>query len=387
MAADLESLLAACAHPTISMNFEVVDEIVCEYGRGFTRLFLERFRTVLDQTCPGMVALLEVWCDFEISFDSAWDASLGNIRKAVLLNSVDPILSAASFAVHLCSNGVPGTWRVKFEEPRRVKWGNLLFPKSVEFHVSGGGDSFLLGLVDVSGLHFKLNLRRAQEGWQAIHSEQLAHCKLEEHEIRLITGDTSDYLDLLQPDGELSRLSAHEILGACCETVRLMHRHAPWYLRWVDKVLRQVVPLEGGDNRLRSCSHTDFPGTVEISFPSRYISTAEMFVHEASHQYFHIIRRFDTVHDGSDKRLYYSPVKGEGRPIDAILLAFHAFANVVLFYRLCIDGGLDDDGYCKVNAERHLSELKVMLTYLQSSNALTEVGTLLWKPLAAELFR
>jgi HEXXH motif-containing protein len=111
-----------------------------------------------------------------------------------------------------------------------------------------------------------------------------------------------------------------------------------------------------------------------------------MFVHEASHQYFHIIRRVDTVHDHSDTRLYYSPVKGEGRPIDAILLAFHAFANVVLFYRLCIDGGLDDDGYCKRNADRHLSELKSMLSYLQSSNALTEVGTLLWKPLAAKIF-
>jgi HEXXH motif-containing protein len=111
-----------------------------------------------------------------------------------------------------------------------------------------------------------------------------------------------------------------------------------------------------------------------------------MLVHEASHQYFHIARRLEAVHDGSDDRLFHSPVKGIGRPIDAILLAFHAFGNVVLFYRLCVDAGLDDKGYCAANAARHLAELEIMRSHIRSSRALTEVGTLLWRPLAAKLF-
>jgi HEXXH motif-containing protein len=307
---------------------------------------------------------------------------------------VDPVISAARFAVHLCSSGVPGTWRAKFEEPSRIRWGNLLLPRAVEVWISGGPDSFALGLVDASGQHLDLNLWRSAEGWQEMHSQQLARCTLDDHAVLLITGvtsdfiagDTSDFIEFLQPNAELSRLSPDEILGICSETVALMRRYAPSYLRWIDKVLRQVIPLEGQNDRLRSCSNSDFPGTVEISFPSRHLSTAEMLVHEASHQYFHIVRRFGAVHDGSDKRLYHSPVRGEGRPIEAILLAFHAFGNVVLFYRLCIEAGLEDNGYCEINAARHLSELEIMLSHLQSSHALTEIGALLWRPLAAKLF-
>jgi HEXXH motif-containing protein len=339
----------------------------------------------LEQSCPGIVGLLEEWRDSEITFDSVWDTSLGNIRRA-LMQRIDPITSAASFALHLCSNGVPATWRVRFEEPKRLKWGNLLFSPSVEACISGGGDSFSLDLVDVSARHLDVHLWRSEHGWQATHSEQLARWMLEQHEISLVFGNTSDCLDLLKPDGELSPLPLDEILRTCRETVALMRCYAPSYLRWIDKVLRQVIPIKGGDNRLLSCSSYDYPGTIEVSFPSEYIAVAEMLIHEASHQYFNIVRRFEEVHDGSDKRLYHSPVKEESRPIDAILLAFHAFANVVLFYRQCIAAGLEDDGYCKKNAARHLAELNIMHSHLQSSDALTKVGVLLWKPLAAELF-
>jgi hypothetical protein len=386
MASDLESLLAGCVYPTVSAQFALVDEIVCEYGRALTSLFLDRFATVLDQDCPGSVALFNLWCESEISFDSAWDTSLGNLRRAMVSKKADPTIAAASFAVHLCSNGVPGVWRAKFEEPRRVRWGNLLFPPSVEVGVSGGQDSFSLNLVHPTGQQLDLDLWRSKDGWQATHAQQLGHFRLDGHEVRLITGDTSDYMELLRPDGEPSHLSSDEIIGICRETVALMRRYAPCYLRWVDKVLRQVIPLKGGDTRLLSSSSSDFPGITEISFPSRIISTAEMLVHEASHQYFYILRRLEKVATGSDKRLYHSPVKGEERSIDKILLAFHAFGNVVLFYRRCIDAGLEDKGYCKTNEARHLAELEIMLEQLQSSDALTEMGTVLWKPLAAEIF-
>jgi hypothetical protein len=386
VASDSETLLSACVHPTVSANFAAVDEIVCEYGRALISLFLERHAAVLQQSCPGIIDFLEAWRDSEISFDSAWDASLGSLRTAMVSQRIDPVTCAARFAGHLCSNGVMGAWQAKFAEPRRVKWGNLLLPSSLEVRVSGGHDSFAVALVDAAGQSLDLDLRRTAQGWQARHSDQLPNCILDGHEICLISEDGLDCIDLVQPDGDLSRLPSNEILDICRQTAGLMRRYAPSHLRWVDKVLRHLIPLRGGDDRLRSCSNSDFPGTVEISFPSKCISTAEMFVHEASHQYFHIVRRLEAVHDGSDDRLFHSPVKGRGRPIDAILLAFHAFGNVVLFYRLCIEAGLDDEGYCAVNAARHFAELEIMRSHLQSSRALTKVGTLLWRPLAAKLF-
>jgi HEXXH motif-containing protein len=386
VASGSEPLLTACVHPTVSADFAAVNEIVCEYGRALTTLFLERHAATLQQSCPGIIDFLGSWRDSEISFDSAWDASLGSLRTAMVSPSIDPVTCAARFAAYLCSNGVPGAWQARFPEPRRVKWGNLLLPSSREVKVSGGHDSFAVAVVDAAAQLLDLNLRRTPQGWQARHSQQLPNCILLGHDVRFLAEDGLDCIDLPQPDGELSRLPSDEILDMCRQTVGLMRCYAPSYLRWVDKVLRYVIPLKGGDNRLRSCSNSDLPGIVEISFPSRCISIAEMFVHEASHQYFHIARRLEAVHDGSDNRLFHSPVKGTGRPIDAILLAFHAFGNVVLFYRLCIEAGLDDNGYCTDNAARHLAELEIMRSHLQSSRALTEVGALLWRPLAAKLF-
>jgi HEXXH motif-containing protein len=123
-----------------------------------------------------------------------------------------------------------------------------------------------------------------------------------------------------------------------------------------------------------------------MSLPERPVAVAEMLVHEASHHYFHIVRRLEAVHDESDGRLYYSVVKGRERTIDLILLAFHAFANVALFYRSCMTRGLSDKGYCRKNLTRHIPELRMLLGHLKSSNAVTATGNLLWEPLAHRVF-
>jgi HEXXH motif-containing protein len=59
---------------------------------------------------------------------------------------------------------------------------------------------------------------------------------------------------------------------------------------------------------------------------------AENLVHEASHQYFHLAQRVAPVTSGVDTRRYYSPAVGRSRPLDRLMIAFHAFANVAAFY-------------------------------------------------------
>jgi hypothetical protein len=158
---------------------------------------------------------------------------------------IDPVTCAARFAGHLCSNGVQGVWQARFTQPRRIKWGNLLFPRSLEIRVSGGYDSFAVAMVDAAGQFLEVNLRRAPQGWQARQSQLLPTCILDQHEICFVAEDSLDCIDMLQPDGELSRLPSEEVLDICRQTVGLMRRYTPSYLRWVDKVLRHVIPLKG----------------------------------------------------------------------------------------------------------------------------------------------
>ena len=366
------------------MDSEFINAIVCEYARGYVCLFLERFRSELDRSSYGLVSLLERWLGSNTTFNAAWDPSLGKIRKAVLSEGIDPIAAAIVLALHLCSNGTYGTWGATLQRPLRIRWAGLLFPHTTEVNVSGREDDFVVNLRGPSGLQSDVTMHRSNGAWQATTTcEELPHCRLDKHE--LLVG-----VDSLESwgtgDNNLIYRSSQQILIICCQAISLLRRHAPPYLQWVDKVVRQVIPLNGAEGILRSSSNTDWPGAIGVSFPSKPIMVAEMLVHEASHQYFHIATRFRPVHDRSDRRLYHSPVKGESRPIDAILLAFHAFANVLLFYRSCIESGVEDQGYCERSATRHRSELEPMLDYLRLPNSLTETGRLLWEPLASRLF-
>jgi HEXXH motif-containing protein len=128
----------------------------------------------------------------------------------------------------------------------------------------------------------------------------------------------------------------------------------------------------------------DHPGSVYISIHCPSVAIAEMLIHEATHQYFYLLSRYGALDQGSAKT-YYSPIKRTERPISMILLAHHAFGNVLLFYRLCRQKGLRDAGYC----ERHEASLAPQVQQLQDTlagaKALTALGDALWQPLASRL--
>lgn len=172
-----------------------------------------------------------------------------------------------------------------------------------------------------------------------------------------------------------------EIVRATREAIAVLHRHSSRYVPWVDRVLRAIIPCAGSQSHLRSGSDFDLPGVIQISYPAHPAALAEMMVHECSHLTFQVVTRLGDVDDGTDQTLYYSPVKQTGRPIDRILLAYHAFANVVLFYRACLESGIDDDGYCARNEKATIPQLDMLEEALCKTPALTPIGRVLFEPL------
>jgi HEXXH motif-containing protein len=123
-----------------------------------------------------------------------------------------------------------------------------------------------------------------------------------------------------------------------------------------------------------------------MSLPVEPIKVAELLVHESSHQYFHYLEIDTLPTNGRDKNLYPSPYVEKDRPIDRILLSFHAFANIVLFYRACLSAGLTED--------RHLADESIAYNcpilarfgeVLEQSPGLTEAGRELFEPLRDRL--
>jgi HEXXH motif-containing protein len=187
-----------------------------------------------------------------------------------------------------------------------------------------------------------------------------------------------------------SAASADPLVGDCAGALALIAGHAEMYVPWVGYVIRDLIPLPARSGTLQSWSEDSAPGIITVSLggiPSdqRDCAMAETLVHEATHQYFYILRRLGQFDDGTDRNLYFSPFKDTGRPITNILLAYHAFANVALFYRTV----LADQSFSKQAtapaAARRLETLEQQLlpleSTLQRAVSITPLGRSLWEPL------
>lgn len=111
----------------------------------------------------------------------------------------------------------------------------------------------------------------------------------------------------------------------------LMERHCPEYYLWTAALLKEVAPLDRPAALGAGTSSQSFllwPAQVHMSRASA-LKTIAMLVHECSHQYFHMLMwGVPVVKDGAQP--VFSVLKDCHRPLDRVLLGFHAFANVLL---------------------------------------------------------
>lgn len=111
----------------------------------------------------------------------------------------------------------------------------------------------------------------------------------------------------------------------------VLERCAPVYYVWVATLLRELVPLRG-DTLGGGTSSRSFlfcPGQIHFSTPATLLQTVNMMVHECSHQFFHVLQwSMAVVKEGAPE--VFSVLKNTKRPLDKVLLGFHAFANMRL---------------------------------------------------------
>ncbi|KIG12511.1 hypothetical protein DB30_01328 [Enhygromyxa salina] len=63
---------------------------------------------------------------------------------------------------------------------------------------------------------------------------------------------------------------------------------------------------------------------------------AESLVHETAHQYYYFTKRLGPLVDPNDTDLYMSSLVGRHRPIEMVLAAWHAAANIVCLHTLLL---------------------------------------------------
>jgi HEXXH motif-containing protein len=285
----------------------------------------------------------------------------------------------AQLALAMQAAGHAGGFRAGLDVPVPLRFDRWLLPAANDLAVEGDGERVK---VDLDGQRAATFARDGDESWALADGSPspLAQTRVLARSISFLPPAAVDD----ERDEELAYdvVPADDVVvGAWSAALALIGRAEPRYLGWVDRGIRDVVPLAVPGGTMISGSRTRRWGEVFMTSVLGPLELAEMLVHEVSHQHYFLGLMVSPVHDGSDETLYYSPLKRRGRPIDKILLGYHAFANVVLFYRACRARGIETH----VEEAKILPELAELEAPLRTTHALTELGRAIWEPLAERL--
>lgn len=383
--AGLREVAQAFSGPQLPMAGDLPEYIVAQHGAALLKLFLQFHHTILEARNPALVAFLEQAAQEDITFGTCWRPSFGLLETYLQQGVTDPATLerlAVSLAWDLAITGSRGSWSSSVAPMNALLADERLLPPAQRLAVDTDGDTLQVNL-DGQPLDFTLPLKAGSEDRADIPAGIYPRVD----GALLLTGGMErsySYREIAKsvlPESDIGQaVEKHR------EGMALLRRYAPEYARWVSRVVHSVIPLQNGNGRINSGSSRSEPGVIHATIDCGAEGYAEMLVHEATHQYYYILRRMGALEDGSDPTLYYSPVKQTGRPIAMILLAYHAFANVVLMGRRISAAGYSNARrYFPQNDDFLMPILQQLREGLVTTTALTELGTALWEPLDLQL--
>lgn len=385
--------LAGFAGPTEGLDRELLDLLVADHARQVVQAFLERRGSRLDVAAPGVSDGLARWIEMDDSFETAWHVSFGDLHAALLSDDEpDDAAVATAAALRLSERGLRASWEARFRQPTHLRFGAWVLPKADELHVAAAGDRVD---IDISGPDCASTIayRWGPDGWS---TEDLAPLPALERAGMRVAISSAHALSPTAArrlfDADAYSFSSDDVgdddgwSATCREALTLIDEAAGEYVPWVASVLREIVPLRARPREFNSGSERFSPGVICVSNQNYRWMLAEMIVHESTHQYMNILTRLGPIDDGSDDQLHYSPFRDKDRPIMFLVVAYHAFANVLLFYRSARENGHVPDRVPESDAfssreETLALQLQQIEGPLERSTALTSIGAALWEPL------
>lgn len=377
---DALSRLRGFSCPEEGIDEVFLAAIAGEYSRRVTRLFLEAHAERLSGPSPGLCELLDSWSGEHDRARAAWNSAFGDAFRLVRTGEASGADAVAvGMALHIGAQGRPGAWSAQLEVPLPLRWDSWLLPPSRRVDVRSDGRVAELRLEDGRPIAFAAD----GEGWTSDAGESLPRFGRQRAVVlprRALT---------LQGFDELVAASVEEVdagmLDVLREAMGLLADGAPPYASWVERVVHELFLIQPQIKQIQSGSIAKYFGVVHVSAAPHVPPIAELLVHEASHQYFHLLCLLDPFDDGSDDNLYYSPAVRTERSLERIGVAYHAFANILRFYDACLASGVDDDGYYARNREALAPDVAQLEGPLRGNEALTKVGRALTEPLINRL--
>lgn len=378
------------SNPAEPFDEEFLEFLSAKYGLSLVGNFLSDYGKYIAGHSASLYSFIGKWLESESSFQEVWDPVFGRLH--LLFQETKPdsdrvVSVAVDLALALGHKGFPGYWEtVCPNKGQKLRFDRWTLPDCSRITVRSSTTEISIKL-EIDGKERELVFDPRGKRWltpvdeaglkESVYSENVVFLADELRDV-----PEYDYLaDVIVEEKIL--VDAVRLHTAA---MKLLREVSPRYAKWVERVVRCIIPLDSEYGNINSGSSRHEPGIVHASINCSVEAYAEMLVHESSHQYLYLLTRLGPVDDGSDEKGYYSPIKERDRPIGYILIAFHAFANVLLFGRDCLKNttGLDAD-YFLQNEDFLLPRLKILEDGLASTNALTDIGYSLWQPLSERI--
>jgi HEXXH motif-containing protein len=260
------------------------------------------------------------------------------------------------------------------------------------FHVQGEGDR--IAVQDENGNAILLLNRHEPEGlpgiWLRDGFEENSLVRLgSAGGCSIATGDWLSYWD---PDFEDDRFrgDTDEFQSQIQRAAGALEEFLPNYYVWTTALIREIVPIKTKEVFRGGTSSRSFmfcPGHIHFSVEATLIQTINMMIHECSHQFFHMaLWNAPIVKKGAPEA--YSVLKNTRRPLEKVLLGYHAFANIKLALGILhpLDNVIDPAELAE--QEQHVSAIVANLDEPLQEHAemyLEEAGKELYYPLRARL--
>lgn len=342
-------------------------------------MLLEAHADHLAARSRGLVELLGGWSGARHPLHAGWDSAFGEAFAARQAQDVTNLLPiAVRMALHLGACGLPGSWSARVPRPLPLRWGRWQLPTGRRIAVESDGRAAEIR-VGNGRAERAVRLLREEADWKGDGAE-------------LLPGFGRQGAVVLRRD-QLTLRGFDELIEAAVDriepplmatierAIRIIADHAPDYVTWIERVVHEMFLIQPHVKHIQSGSIAGYFGFVHVSASPEAMAIAELLVHEASHQYFHLLTLLSPFDDGSDTRMYYSPAVRTDRSLARIGVAYHAFANILMFYDACLASGIDDGGYCRRNRERLAPEVDQLEAPLRGNGARTAVGRALCEPL------
>ena len=350
----------------------ISDVILGSSVQAALQLFLKRYQARLREISSGVEAAILLFLDSPATFGECYDSSFGYVEELIKGAPGSSMEEAAVNVVCQLSRLRPtGEWRIRISIPTL----NLNFR---------GISRSLSGVRQVAFDPVDGTIRYWQDFLQGpgkILEEEPGHTS-QADEILLVpvgeaTGDLQEKLagQYVSPDPSVAALLVQEALDG-------LRAAAPDYHRWVSGATRRLLVFDTVSPRqMESGSWEGFPGYYNISINHDAFLIGEMLVHESSHQYLNLVKRVTDLQNAADERRYFSPAVNKMRPIWLILLAYHAFANVLIYHRLALSRYGGDVPLFHRRMEDNEKLVRQLEGHLCKDNSLTPIGRLLFEGL------